>query len=462
MPVLIVVAIIALAAVGIAIWYDGQGNNEKASYDLALIEDDKVSESLFSEYKIFKGDDYVWEFADDATITETIDLTIAESKLTSDYFHPPRLLDVADQCLYLAFDHDSDLPNGTMLRYYVGSEYAGDLRAFFEDGDDTDPLYLTVDDDGFITIEMKHCSNWIVVPACKMVIDSDITRSGDESIRYYIYGTSVQLTSDVKIYDAETLELESSNGGSYSLSDGLYSIELIKSVVIDIEIDLFHNVIYDGNGGSNVPIDSTEYWPNETVNIKFSPIPDKDYCGFLGWSEIKDAEVPTYTYYGKKTLSIYEDDVILYAVWEIQAEDVDPVLIIEKDGTVYNYDLTYISASEADTIKTGTMKTTISGADDTGYYRTTKFTIDGITITDEEYVNYTYGMGIDLIDREVTESTFYYNGKTIKCSVISGTEDVYGTMYHIKLIVGHDGIVYERVVSSNELSLKGTLINWTE
>lgn len=73
---------------------------------------------------------------------------------------------------------------------------------------------------------------------------------------------------------------------------------------------------YDANGGNGpVPEDSL-HAKNETVSVSFASNPTRSGYTFLGWSTDKDAITATYTADGTKTITMPEQDVTLYAVWE--------------------------------------------------------------------------------------------------------------------------------------------------
>ena len=78
----------------------------------------------------------------------------------------------------------------------------------------------------------------------------------------------------------------------------------------------YYTVSYNANGGSNnLPIDGTAYQSGNTVNVAFDVLPSRLGYIFLGWSEDPNAMQPTYTANGNTTLTVGNNDVVLYAIW---------------------------------------------------------------------------------------------------------------------------------------------------
>lgn len=229
LPVLIVIAIVALAAVFIAIMYDDQGNKEETSYDLAQATDGVINEWVFKEYKIFEGDGYVWFFEDDAKITGTIDLTVRQSRYT--FLDPTSPLSIRANCRCLMFDYDSDLPEGTMLRYDMGSEMANKWFAFFLEEDETDTQFVQADKDGTVELRIDHCDERLLVPAYKVNVElGEGVNTKMENLEWRCrYGVQQEFSFGVdEGYDIGTL----------TISDGVRTYEVFDTTTLFITGDL--------------------------------------------------------------------------------------------------------------------------------------------------------------------------------------------------------------------------------
>ncbi|MCL2655554.1 MAG: InlB B-repeat-containing protein [Coriobacteriia bacterium] len=80
-----------------------------------------------------------------------------------------------------------------------------------------------------------------------------------------------------------------------------------------------HNVVYDGNGstGGSVPVDSADYAAGEEVTVLGKGSLVKDGYSFLGWSTDEDATTPEYKADDSFPMPNTDDDVTLYAVWQV-------------------------------------------------------------------------------------------------------------------------------------------------
>lgn len=485
MLAIIVAAVVVIAAAGVAVWYFNQGgNNEKASYDLAKADGDIVDEALFSEYNEFKGDNYTWFFADDAKIDGPIDLTVKSEAVSAELFGTAKLAEVADKCCKLIFDHDGDLPDGAKLRLFVGTEYADDLRAFYEDGGDADPLYLTVDKDGFVNIEMSHCSDWILAPACKVTINYS---EGIEPIKdvYVVYGTSdVPVDINVKEgFNIDTLTAETETG-MCKISSGNISVEVTDHITITLNVDkvkvdpetpvdpeepapLYYTVTYDYNGGVGTLTSDSKYETGDDVKLLFSPAPTREGYKFLGWSDSKDASDALYKS-DSDTLTITKN-IVLFAVWEKidDGGDEPSDVVKEKNGNtyVYSYEMKYNDSElielGKDTVK-GTLTLTISNVSETGYTMTMDVNISGLTIpTNSDVVSYDEGIGGWLDGYNKEEGTITYDGNNVQCFIITGIDNDDSDAMDMEYTVGLDGIVYKITGEDADGVFTATLTSYT-
>jgi len=99
-----------------------------------------------------------------------------------------------------------------------------------------------------------------------------------------------------------------------------------ESLMLTRRVDMFaqwvasRRVVYDGNGaeGGTLPVDPNEYVDNGPVTVKFGSLTRRGYV-FLGWSENKDAEEPTYVQGKTETIEHLEKQVTtLYAIWKLE------------------------------------------------------------------------------------------------------------------------------------------------
>lgn len=121
-----------------------------------------------------------------------------------------------------------------------------------------------------------------------------------------------------------------------------------------------HEVVYDGNatGVEDLPVDTAEYFEDETVTVKFVPIASRVGYTLLGWDISSSATSPTYADGGTETFIMPDDDVTLYAVWRVL-----------EDTTAT---LTLTSTSKSITAQ-------VTGLDPLhGYTRLFKWYIDGV------------------------------------------------------------------------------------
>lgn len=80
-------------------------------------------------------------------------------------------------------------------------------------------------------------------------------------------------------------------------------------------------VSYHANGGStNLPVDVNAYVSGQSVTVLFDYLPSRGGYTFLGWDTASDAVTPRYTQNGAKTFVIGSSDVVLYAVWQKNAD----------------------------------------------------------------------------------------------------------------------------------------------
>ena len=80
--------------------------------------------------------------------------------------------------------------------------------------------------------------------------------------------------------------------------------------------DETYAVVYDANGGTGVPTDENEYFTGDEVTVKFTDAPTRAGYVFLGWSKDRRATTAEYTGNGKKTFTMADGNVTLYAVWQ--------------------------------------------------------------------------------------------------------------------------------------------------
>ena len=89
------------------------------------------------------------------------------------------------------------------------------------------------------------------------------------------------------------------------------------SNVAAVTVENGFTVAYDANTGAGGPSDSQEYADGDSVNVKFTPAPDKTEHTFLGWATSDSAAVPDYALGGTTSFDI-SSDTTLYAVWELK------------------------------------------------------------------------------------------------------------------------------------------------
>ena len=127
-------------------------------------------------------------------------------------------------------------------------------------------------------------------------------------------------------------------------SDNIYLYALYKKNI---------NIIYNANGGENVPDVQTEtlYNKQENVNLKLSDmIPIKNGYTFKGWSDEEGSNVvkflPGENY-------IFADSCILYAIWEEKTETEESALMVKPNGGTWNNNTedTKITGNLGDTIE---------------------------------------------------------------------------------------------------------------
>lgn len=75
-------------------------------------------------------------------------------------------------------------------------------------------------------------------------------------------------------------------------------------------------IIYNANGGTG-SIPSTQTGDsNETINISFDNLPTRESYSFAGWSQDNNATTAQYTSSGENTITIGNQNITLYAVWD--------------------------------------------------------------------------------------------------------------------------------------------------
>lgn len=108
------------------------------------------------------------------------------------------------------------------------------------------------------------------------------------------------------------------SGNSYQPGDEIVAVG--ENVTLYAIWEKNKNVSYNSNGGIFSSTPAVAYpGKNETVNVIFDEeyVPVRTGYTFLGWSRSQSATAPEYTKSGTTSFTMPENDVILYAIWDI-------------------------------------------------------------------------------------------------------------------------------------------------
>ncbi len=181
-------------------------------------------------------------------------------------------------------------------------------------------------------------------------VDSANPDNNDQHGSLFVNG--VAATTDGKTVN-DTFTLES------GAPEGTYRVE---AYIMDLEGNVLKivscnagyaksAVTYDANGGTNnLPEDNNAYTSGDMVTVKFDYTPSftpapklrtlstlsasNGPSTFTGWATSPDATTPDYTEDGTNTFTIGDEDVTLYAVYEVHEYTVTAEVYLENGGGV--------------------------------------------------------------------------------------------------------------------------------
>ena len=166
--------------------------------------------------------------------------------------------------------------------------------------------------------------------------DNAITfRAEDFESKLASFGISRDRNTEPEYYRIKTSEkagdiLENihENGIYYIWTKDLAGNKSVKEINVT---NVGYKIIYDGNGGSNVPTEVTKM-QGQNINISTNEV-TKKYHTFLGWSEDKYATIPTYY---KNDVFNKDKNTTLYAVWRKELESIEPGEKLEENKEYEN------------------------------------------------------------------------------------------------------------------------------
>ncbi|MEF9893980.1 MAG: MBG domain-containing protein [Anaerorhabdus sp.] len=166
--------------------------------------------------------------------------------------------------------------------------------------------------------------NYDIKSKIENAIDTNGVLLDEESRRDFIEQFSdIQEKIDEIIIEDQTFVDVCNQNTDYQLLHDLYVKMLDYQTQLDTNVPMLFSeipnpkVTYDANGGTGSVPEVQDYTINTRVNVRFSPLPKKDYYVFSGWSKTKKAvnDLPDYATGGTTSFTI-TGDITLYATWK--------------------------------------------------------------------------------------------------------------------------------------------------
>ncbi|MEG2328828.1 MBG domain-containing protein [Anaerorhabdus sp.] len=166
--------------------------------------------------------------------------------------------------------------------------------------------------------------NYDIKSKIENAFDTNGVLLDEESRRDFIEQFSdIQEKIDEIIIEDQTFVDVCNQNTDYQLLHDLYVKMLDYQTQLDTNVPMLFSeipnpkVTYDANGGTGSVPEVQDYTINTRVNVRFSPLPKKDYYVFSGWSKTKKAvnDLPDYATGGTTSFTI-TGDITLYATWK--------------------------------------------------------------------------------------------------------------------------------------------------